>query len=245
MDKKRAVLKMVEESKRKKQRYRDERDKLMGKYHQIRSYLNRVKHPLIGETTDALPFEIDAAVLRELQRRLQQLPGCVQDDHVVEARTNLSSMIQESILWVQKAYRDLKVVNVAHQYKYYHHLLKLMNGTGRSRGVAVSHVLQRMIQSKYEKCQKMLQQHNASGLSSMSKSKSKSTSKLKSSTKKRKRRRASSVAESAKRRRAREAGDNHGMDVEEEESSEEESSEEEISSSEEGEEEDMELLSPA
>ena len=54
---------MLEETKRKKQRMKDQRDQLMSQYHQIRSYLSRMQHPLIDATTETL--DIDSSVLRQ------------------------------------------------------------------------------------------------------------------------------------------------------------------------------------
>ena len=267
------VQKMLEETKRKKQRMKDQRDQLMSQYHQIRSYLSRMQHPLIDATTETL--DIDSSVLRELQRRLSQLPGCVQDDRVVSARQDVGVMIRDSVAWVQKAHHALSMSDVAHRYKFCHHLRKLAQGTRSKRGVAAPIILQRQINKQYNICEIELTQGtqsvgsskkgskkgsksgrkngSKSGLKSGAGFRSKTSSKRRaSSIKKKRKRRSAATAGSVKRQRAQHTED---MDVDEteehgdggndvmEESSSEEE-EEETSSEEEAEEEEMELLSP-
>jgi curved DNA-binding protein CbpA len=232
----RRVQFMVEEAKRKKQKYRDERNKLMGQYHQIRSYLRRVQHPLIGETST--PVNMDASDLRELQSRLSQLPGCVQDNNVFAAKQDCGTMIRDSVDWVQKAIYALKVVDVLHRYKLCHHLRKLVEGTRSKRGVAAPVNFQREVDKQYELCEQALR--NSSQSSSSTSTGATSSSRRRASSSKKKRKRSvvgGAVASQVKRQRAQQQRMGSVDEDEEMESSEEESEDE-------SEKEEMELLSP-
>ncbi len=228
----------MERTRREKERMERQKDALLAEFRRVGAYLSRKirqqnRSNASSDDADDADEKADsmsdygASNIRELHRRLKNLPARFQDHAVLAARKILTGMVKKADTWLTLVRADKSSVSDADQLEYYSDLLRLAAGTKVRAGIATT----RMLRGHVKQLRDAAAARCGAG--------------PQASGKKRKKVRRRSTPAAKKQRRKKPRTPEEMAQQQEEEEEEEESASESESESEDEEEEEEEILSAA